>query len=56
MTHTSDPVPFIIYGGAGLDGNGGVAYDEESAKGSGWFVPEGFKLLSMMMGRTPTGA
>ena len=56
MTHTSDPVPFIIYGGAGLDGNGGVAYDEESAKGSGWFVPEGFRLLSMMMGRTPTGA
>jgi 2,3-bisphosphoglycerate-independent phosphoglycerate mutase len=52
MTHTSDPVPFVIYGGDGFSGNGGAAYDEASAKATGCFVSEGFRLMSMMMGRT----
>jgi len=52
MTHTSDPVPFVMYGGEGLSGNGGAAYDEASAKSTGCFVPEGFRLMSMMMGRS----
>ena len=51
MTHTSDPVPFVIYGGEGVKGNGGGAYDEASAKATGYFVPEGFRLMSLMMGR-----
>lgn len=49
MTHTSDPVPFIIYGGNGLVGNGGTAYDEESARATGLVVPDGYRLMSMMM-------
>ena len=52
MTHTSDPVPFVIYGGDGFAGNGGAAYDEASAKGTGYFVPEGFRLMSLMMGES----
>ena len=56
MTHTSDPVPFIIYGGEGFSGNGGAAYDEASARATGCFVPEAFRLISMMMGRTMAGA
>ena len=56
MTHTSDPVPFVIYGGEGVPGNGGISYSEASAKEAGYFVPEAFRLIFMMMGRTPTGA
>ncbi len=52
MTHTSDPVPFVIYGGEGFKGNGGAAYDEASAKATGYFVPEGFRLMSLMTGRS----
>ena len=55
MTHTSDPVPFVIYGGEGFPGNGGGSYDEVAAKATGCFVPEGFRLISMMMGRGPAG-
>ena len=51
MTHTADPVPFILYGGEGFEGNGGAAYDEASARATGCFVPEGFRLMSMMTGR-----
>ena len=51
MTHTSDPVPFVIYGGEGFIGNGGAAYDEASAKATGYFVTEGFKLMSLMMAK-----
>lgn len=48
MTHTSDPVPFILYSGE-LDEKPGVAgYDEDSAKASGLFVEEGFRLMELM--------
>lgn len=51
MTHTSDPVPFILYGGPGVAGNGGAAYDEASARATGCVVAEGFRLMAMMTGR-----
>jgi len=48
MTHTSEPVPFIIYrGGAEVQGNAG-GYDEEQAKASG-LVVEGHKLMEMLL-------
>lgn len=50
MTHTSDPVPFIIYGGETIENEGIAGYDEESAKSSGLFVEEGFRLMDMMRG------
>jgi 2,3-bisphosphoglycerate-independent phosphoglycerate mutase len=48
MTHTSDPVPFIIYRGENSLGNGAVSYDEEQAKASG-LVVEGYRLMEMLM-------
>jgi 2,3-bisphosphoglycerate-independent phosphoglycerate mutase len=48
MTHTSDPVPFVIYRGRADDGNGAASYDEFQAKGTGLLV-EGHALLPMLL-------
>lgn len=48
MTHTSDPVPFILYSGEQSEKPGVAGYDEESAKASGLFVDEGFRLMEML--------
>lgn len=48
MTHTADPVPFILYSGE-VDERPGIAgYDEASAASTGVLVDEGFRLMSMM--------
>ncbi|GAB7027187.1 cofactor-independent phosphoglycerate mutase [Geotalea toluenoxydans] len=51
MTHTSDPVPFILYGGEEKVNDGVAGYDEESAAATGLFVEEGFRLMNMMMAK-----
>jgi 2,3-bisphosphoglycerate-independent phosphoglycerate mutase len=52
-THTSDPVPFIVYGGEAAVNEGVVGYDEEAAKASGLFLEDGYRLMeSLMMGRS----
>jgi 2,3-bisphosphoglycerate-independent phosphoglycerate mutase len=48
MTHTSDPVPFIIYRGGEGEGNGSSAYDEGQAKSTG-LVVEGHELMEMLL-------
>ncbi len=48
MTHTSDPVPFILYAGEQSEKPGVAGYDEDSAKASGLFVEEGFRLMELM--------
>jgi 2,3-bisphosphoglycerate-independent phosphoglycerate mutase len=48
MTHTSDPVPFIIYRGGEGVGNGAQSYDEAQAKASGLIV-EGYRLMEMLL-------
>lgn len=48
MTHTAEPVPFIIYRGGEGEGNGAAAYDEEQAKATG-LVVEGHKLMEMLL-------
>lgn len=48
MTHTSNPVPFIIYGGEETPDVGVVGYDEESAGKTGLFLEEGFRLMELM--------
>lgn len=48
MTHTSDPVPFIIYRGGEGKGNGAAGYDEEQARSTGLFV-EGYRLMEMLL-------
>jgi len=49
MTHTSDPVPFIIYGGESVENSSIVGYDEDSARESGLVVEEGFRLMELMV-------
>jgi 2,3-bisphosphoglycerate-independent phosphoglycerate mutase len=48
MTHTSDPVPFIIYRGGEGAGNGAQSYDEAQAKATG-LVVEGYRLMEMLL-------
>ena len=48
MTHTSDPVPFVIYRGGAGDGNGAASYDEFQAKATGLLV-EGHTLLPTLL-------
>ncbi len=49
MTHTSAPVPFIIYRGGEGQGNGASSYDEAQAASSG-LVLEGHRLMKELLG------
>ncbi|MCR4721645.1 MAG: cofactor-independent phosphoglycerate mutase [Lachnospiraceae bacterium] len=46
-THTSDPVPFMIYDSTRTE-KGADAYNEKTAKAAGLFVPEGYKLIDRL--------
>jgi len=48
MTHTAEPVPFIIYRGGEGEGNGALSYDEEQGKATG-LVVEGHRLMEMLV-------
>lgn len=48
-THSSDPVPFVIYDGEDGPEANVAGFDEDSARASGLFVEEGFRLMEMMM-------
>lgn len=48
MTHTSEPVPFVIYRGGEGDGNGAESYSEAEAKKTG-LVMEGHNLLPTLL-------
>jgi 2,3-bisphosphoglycerate-independent phosphoglycerate mutase len=49
MTHTSDPVPFIIYRGGEGQGNGASSYDEAQAASTG-LVLAGHNLMQELLG------
>jgi 2,3-bisphosphoglycerate-independent phosphoglycerate mutase len=49
MTHTSAPVPFIIYRGGEAQGNGAASYDETQAASTG-LVLEGHSLMRELIG------
>jgi 2,3-bisphosphoglycerate-independent phosphoglycerate mutase len=49
MSHTSDPVPFIIYGGETEVNDAIAGYDEDSATKTGLYVNEGFRLMEMLL-------
>ncbi|MDD2321943.1 MAG: phosphoglycerate mutase, partial [Geobacteraceae bacterium] len=51
MTHTSDPVPFIIYGGEDSPDSAIAGYDEVSAANTGLFLEDGFRLMDLMTGK-----
>lgn len=48
MTHTSDPVPFVIYRSGAGEGNGASSYDEAQAKSTGLLV-DGHALVATML-------
>ena len=49
MTHTAAPVPFVIYSGEETAKEGVAGYDEDSAKATGLYIEEGFRLMEMLM-------
>ncbi len=49
MTHTSNPVPFILYSGEDRENPGTMGYDEESAASTGLFLEEGHRLMEMLL-------
>lgn len=48
-THTSDPVPFIIYRHGQQLGNGATGYDEQQAKSTGLLLEQGSMLMERML-------
>jgi len=51
MTHTSDPVPFVIYSGEEKENPLVPGYDELSAAATNLHVSEGFRLMEMLLGK-----
>lgn len=49
MTHTAAPVPFVIYAGEEAVHGEVAGYDEDSAKATGLYVEEGFRLMEMLV-------
>jgi 2,3-bisphosphoglycerate-independent phosphoglycerate mutase len=49
MTHTSDPVPFILYCGEEQEQPGVAGYDEISAAATGYLEPQGFRLMEKLL-------
>ncbi|MDA8414905.1 MAG: cofactor-independent phosphoglycerate mutase [Desulfobacteraceae bacterium] len=49
MTHTSEPVPFVIYRGGEGQGNGASSYDEAQAASTG-LVLDGHLLIQELLG------
>ncbi len=52
MTHTSDPVPFIIFCGEEQVNDSVNGYDEDSAQATGLYIDEGFRLMEMLIENT----
>ena len=48
-THSSDPVPFMIYRSGRDCGNGADSYDEDSAAKTGLFIGSGAELTEMFL-------
>lgn len=49
MTHTSDPVPYILYRSTESVSNGLAGYDEEQAKESNIFINDGYTLMKKLI-------
>ena len=46
-THTSDPVPFVLWG-LGLNPSGVRAFSEAEAAGTGVFIQDGYTLIGKL--------
>jgi len=49
-THTSDPVPFVLWG-SGVDRNGAAAFDEAQAASTGLVVDPGRGVMDLLLAR-----
>lgn len=49
MTHTSTPVPYMIYRKGKDISNGATSYDEVQAKSTGLFVADGYKIMEKLI-------
>jgi 2,3-bisphosphoglycerate-independent phosphoglycerate mutase len=50
-THTSDPVPFLIYRSGGGPASGADGFDEQRAKATGLLVESGHQMMDRFLGR-----
>ncbi len=48
-THVADPVPYLLYSSDAPRGCGAQTYDEESAKNTGIFLPDGCMLMKKLL-------
>ena len=48
-THTSDPVPYVIYDSRKTDGGSGLAYNENTAKTTGIYIEPGYTLMERFL-------
>lgn len=49
MTHSADPVPYLLYRSDANLNNGAKSFDEEQAKATGLYEPNGYKLMKKMI-------
>jgi 2,3-bisphosphoglycerate-independent phosphoglycerate mutase len=50
QTHSGEPVPFMLWG-PGFTSNGAKRFTETEAKSTGFFIEEGYKIMSRLIGR-----
>lgn len=50
-THTSDPIPFLIYNSQEPSEKSEQSYDEECAKNSGFFIEKGHRLMDYFLAK-----
>jgi 2,3-bisphosphoglycerate-independent phosphoglycerate mutase len=48
-THTAEPVPFLLWG-EGFSGNGAKRFTEAEAKGTDFFIEEGYNIMGKLVG------
>ena len=48
-THTTDPVPFMVWG-SGIKSNGAQRFTEAEAAKTSLVVPEGYKIMEKLVG------
>ncbi|MDH5695013.1 MAG: cofactor-independent phosphoglycerate mutase [Dehalococcoidia bacterium] len=49
QTHSPEPVPFLLWG-VGFSANGAKRFTEAEAKGTGFFIEEGYNIMSRLIG------
>jgi len=50
QTHTDEPVPFMLWG-KGFEANGAKRFTEAEAKGTGFFIDEGYNIMGRLISK-----